>query len=300
MAPSRGFTLIELLVSVAVIAMLLSLLVPAFKQSREAARSTVCLSNVRQLALANDTYASDHAGRYAPGAASFLANRDRWFGSRAAASGPFTGAGPLSEYAQLSAQSFDVRACPTFTRTLQSLVRAGAGFERGCSGYGYNNAYVGVSRAMSPAPVSAATGAAATSPSARLLTDRLGQRQAWFERPSAVLMFADSALAAGSLAPSATAGLIEYSFIEPRFWPDNPASRPQPSMHFRHGVASGTSSTAGARASAVHLDGHAKLVDMDQNQRGSTLFGPLSPEGVRIGWSVSNDDNSVFGAPSVR
>jgi prepilin-type N-terminal cleavage/methylation domain-containing protein len=311
----RGFTLIELLVSIAIIALLLSLLVPVLRQSREAARATVCLSNVRQLALANETYAGDHGGRYAPGAADFLANRQRWFGSRASASGVFSGVGPLSEYAVFahggsngSASGTsptnretprDVRACPTFAVVLQDLTRRQIGFERGCGGYGYNNAYVGVTRAVTPA-TSAVMSLAPAVQSARLITDRVGQRQAWFERPSVVIMFADSAFAVGGSGPQASGGVIEYSFIEPRFWPDNPTARPQPSMHFRHGVAGDRGSSATNRASAVHLDGHAKLVELGRNGLDLGLQSPQGSEGVRIGWSLSEDDNSVFGAAGMR
>lgn len=56
----RAFTLIELLVVVAVIALLISILLPALNAAREAGRATVCLTNQRNNALANVYYASDH------------------------------------------------------------------------------------------------------------------------------------------------------------------------------------------------------------------------------------------------
>ena len=48
----RGFTLIELLVSISIIAVLMSLILPAVNSAREAARRTECLNNVKNLSLA--------------------------------------------------------------------------------------------------------------------------------------------------------------------------------------------------------------------------------------------------------
>ena len=55
-----GFTLIELLVVLALISLLIALLLPALARAREAARNTVCKTNLRQAMTASGAYAADH------------------------------------------------------------------------------------------------------------------------------------------------------------------------------------------------------------------------------------------------
>jgi prepilin-type N-terminal cleavage/methylation domain-containing protein/prepilin-type processing-associated H-X9-DG protein len=59
----RAFTLVELLVVIAIIAVLLAVLLPALSKMREAAQSTVCLSNMRQLAAVIHLYANENKDR---------------------------------------------------------------------------------------------------------------------------------------------------------------------------------------------------------------------------------------------
>lgn len=56
MRSTKGFTLIEILVVVAIIALLVSILMPAMNWARERGRATVCSSNLRTIGQALDYY----------------------------------------------------------------------------------------------------------------------------------------------------------------------------------------------------------------------------------------------------
>ena len=62
MANRRGFTLIEVLVVVAIIALLISILLPSLKAAREQSKIVLCASGLHQIGVGLTTYVTDHRG----------------------------------------------------------------------------------------------------------------------------------------------------------------------------------------------------------------------------------------------
>ena len=63
-SPRQGFTLVELLVVLAIIALLIGLVVSSLGLIRDQARNTTCLSNQRQINMANFGFAADNNGTF--------------------------------------------------------------------------------------------------------------------------------------------------------------------------------------------------------------------------------------------
>ena len=104
-----GFTLVELLVVISIIAMLMSVLMPALSKAAEQARYVICKNNLRFYGLAERLYQEDHDGLFT----------DPWewlftIANRASAYHGLAGdpAGPFWPY--LKARG--AHLCPTFER----------------------------------------------------------------------------------------------------------------------------------------------------------------------------------------
>jgi len=76
---TNGFTLIELLVVISIIALLISILLPALRAAREVARQSQCLSTLRQISIAMHIYADDFDGSAPTHRTSSMGTRNTWY-----------------------------------------------------------------------------------------------------------------------------------------------------------------------------------------------------------------------------
>lgn len=235
---SSGFTIVELLSVVVVAAGLAALAIPALSGSVERARATRSLSNLRQLVLANQTYAAEH-GRYAP--ADDRWNHRRWHGARNGVGGFDPAGGFLAPYLGTDGR---VNRCPLFEEFLED----GQSFESGTGGYGYNAAYVG-GRPGSPWTAGGL---------------RLSASPAQIGNASRTVMFTSTAYARAG-------GLQEYPYCEPPFWDfgEGPSgARPSPSVHFRFR----------GKALVGWCDGHTSLESPTERPAGTNPHGGEASE----------------------
>ncbi len=130
----RGFTLIELLVVVAIMALLIAILLPNLGAARQRAKTTVCLSNLRQLATAAFNYAGTYDGLF-PLAHDNSADWD--FAVTTDAAGNQTLApGILWQSAGTGGQALRIQQCPSYTGRSATLSDP-------YTGYNYNTSFIG-------------------------------------------------------------------------------------------------------------------------------------------------------------
>ncbi len=263
----RAFTLIELLIVIAIIALLVSILLPSLSRAKALARRAVCSSNIRNLQLANVGYAEEHGEYYVIAAEDIMgANCRRWHGVRDMVSDSFDPLlSPLVKY--LGTWK---KRCPSFNDVFTQSGQAGAGFEAACGGYGYNNQYIGGRNDLH--------GLGGFCHSAKVSDVKL---------PAGTVVFTDTAFM------QSTGGgdrFIEYSFCESPFWhfqAGGPPStmRPNPTIHFRH-----LDTTV-----VVWCDGHVTCEKMSFSASYQTHSKISSEEAAKLGlgW-FGPDSNELF------
>ncbi|MCB9849843.1 MAG: type II secretion system protein [Phycisphaerales bacterium] len=278
----RGFTLVELLVVISIIALLVAILLPSLRGARDQAKSVVCRSNIRQLHLANASYALENRDLFVPGAsdmANGFGGRNRWHGARASAAvdpDPKKNTfdpekGPLVN----SLRDGKITGCPQRTEFVTDGARNA--FEAGCGGYGYNLYGVG-SRFYS----NELTASDITKQAQYLL----GWPAARIARPADTVMFTDTAFE--QYHSQWGEYFIEYSFCEPPWSLDVTTQGPverrgepadwwlsTPSIHFRHRE----------NTNVAWCDGHVSGERLANSKLGSDRH--------QLGWFGSLD-NSAF------
>lgn len=195
----KAFTLIELLVAGAVIAILAALLLPAVSRTKESARRTKCIGNLRQLGIAGQLYWDDHQGLAFPYHAGETNGGNLWwFGwlSRGSEQTRVFDARPGALYPYL--QSRGVEVCPSLNYRASYFKTKARG---AAYGYGYNRLF--------------------TIPGGTLNVSHISN-------PSAKLFLADAAQVNTFQAPASARNpmLEEFYYVD--------SNRSYPNGHFRH------------------------------------------------------------------
>lgn len=253
------FTLLELLITIAIIAILASMLLPALAQVKEKGQAIDCTSNLKQLTLANLLYANDNRGFLVPFSIdAFGENKHRWHGTSGdtATFGDDTtfdpSKGPLTQYLGTSGK---VNACKGV-----KFPEATKAFEKGCGGYGYNPLLGQLSEAIWPdsAPLTS------------------GYKLARIKIHSDKVMFADSAIlidsTTGWASPSGTQLGPSSSIAAPGA--DGYGWISLPTMHFRHQ----------GKANISFADGHVTDMPLVSSAQGANAW--------KLGHPYPNNDAS--------
>ena len=198
---SHSFTLIELLVSIAIIAILAAMLMPALELARKKARQTSCTSNLKQLTTGMVMYTNDSDGIYCPAFYQPETRPNQNWDYSTDASGNFV-PGILNPYVA----GGGVKQCPVFS---------GESWGRPTTGYGYNASYIG---------------AAYSEWGGTILEDKQSARVIEVGNPTHTGMFADSAFWMTPFG-GGDAQVAANNYLRS---PHDPANWVGPNAHYRH------------------------------------------------------------------
>lgn len=237
----RAFSLVELLVVVAVIALLISVLLPSLAGARSTARAATCVANQRQLGLGWSLYANCYQDRAMPLA--YWSAQDIgtgpqvfWWGTHGtSATPPDHSRGFIAPFLDASLAARSVFECPDQP---WGSYRPQGPSRTVTSTYGYNGYY------LSPAK---------TPGWGEAIGFRPWRRVSSVDRPCEVLVFADTLLPGST--PSNTALLDPPFLFDGGEWIANDS----PTTAFRHRA---TRAAPGA-AAGVRADGSARSTRAD-------------------------------------
>ncbi|HSW46929.1 MAG TPA: prepilin-type N-terminal cleavage/methylation domain-containing protein [Phycisphaerae bacterium] len=138
-SPARtGFTLIEVLVVTAVVALLVSILLPSLARARNQAKGALCLSNLGQIGKGLVLYLGQHRDRYPEHSSrSSMSPRKRW-----------------PDYLHPQMKQEKIYECPSLTAEQKEHCTKAWAHDPGkrYGGYGYNFQYLGNSRTGTAVP----------------------------------------------------------------------------------------------------------------------------------------------------
>ncbi|MGE3181891.1 MAG: prepilin-type N-terminal cleavage/methylation domain-containing protein [Phycisphaerae bacterium] len=231
--PVAAFSLIELLVVIAVIAVLISIMLPGLQRARQSAQDVSCRSNLRQLGLAFQMYATENGGSAMPLAYTASTGDEPiyWWG-QSRADGVDPSRGFLWPQLRASLHDESVFECP---RQTWGTYRAQGEARSVTSTYGYNGYF------LSPA----------TTPG---WSNAIGHRP-WrtveqIRDPARLLVFGDTLIS--------LYGGTNSALLDPPMLFQNGVWRPNssPTNSFRHA----------GRTNSVLADGHGEAFDASRGR----------------------------------
>jgi prepilin-type N-terminal cleavage/methylation domain-containing protein/prepilin-type processing-associated H-X9-DG protein len=231
----KGFTLLELMVVLSIISLLLSVLLPSLRKSRQQAQAVICMNNIKQLGLAFILYGEDYNGYAMPSAVQQTSLY--WWGKKLS-DGIDHKQGFVWPYLKSGLGRKSVYECPAQPYGSYKLQGMPAGEKNDpkwiTSTYGYNGYFLCPSQSGWPNLIN--------------LTD-LWQKIINISSPSTVLVFADTLI---DLGPS---GGIQnnFSLDPPKLYREKDGkwfANQWPTTCFRHNE----------KTNAIFVDGHSEPI----------------------------------------